>query len=246
MKKHFLCIASMLVLALTANCAFGARTTTNASLASAIRLYKAKNYSQSYVVLNNYVKKDSSNALAYYYLAMSCAQVGKKSEAIENYEKAASLATPNGQLEKFAQKGRTCLEAPDRCNEEDNMSKEERFIKGSFGSGFSEAARGTYEKHKIENMMRQMNRDDSISPRQFKDYKDFSSEVPTNDEIVSAIKTLQKAGLGDFISMNNNSMLMNNSNNNYDMLNVLLGTGSSNLNPQLIQSLLTNQMSTGF
>ena len=32
--------------------------------------------------------------------------------------------------------------------------------------------------------MREMNRNNSVEPQKFKEYKDFSGEVPTNDEIV--------------------------------------------------------------
>ena len=101
--------------------------------------------------------------------------------------------------------------------------------------------------------MREMNRNNGVDPQKFKEYKDFSGEVPTNDEIVAALRTLQRAGLSDIISNNNNiselSLLTGNSNNNQqdDIFNLLTGAnGSSKLSTQVIQSLLTNQMSVGF
>ena len=98
--------------------------------------------------------------------------------------------------------------------------------------------------------MREMNRDGDVTPQKFRDYKDFSSEVPTNDEIVAALRVLQRAGLSDVLNNNVNEMSLltgnNELNNNNAMLNMLMGSGNSSLSPQVIQSLLTNQMSVGF
>ena len=256
MKKSILAILVILFATATINIASAKTSTTNSSLASAIRMYKAKNYSQSYILLKNIVQKDPSNSVAYYYLAMSSAQIGNQEEAIKNYEKVLSLS-PSGQLQYYATKGKNCLESPDKCNEPASEESEfDRFVRGKFGSGFSEKARGTYEKQKIENLMREMNRNESITPKQFKDYKDFSSQAtPSNEEVVAALRTLQQAGFGDLISGNNyNSELLmltgktnGNVNNDYSMLNLLLGNDkTSNIDPRLIQSLLTSQMSSSF
>lgn len=246
MKKYILVLMAALICASTINIA-NAKSTSNSALASAIRLYKAGNYSQSYQSFSNIVKKDPSNAVAYYYLAMTSAQIGKKDEAIANYEKVITLS-PNGQLGRYATKGKTCIEEPSKCHETSEDSALDSFIQGRFGSGFSDEARSEYEKQKIENMMREMNRKNDIEPQRFKDYKDFSNAVPTNDEIVAALRVLQRAGLSDILSnnMSDISLITGGQNNNNAMLNMLLGKDSTNLSPQVIQSLLTNQMSTGF
>lgn len=249
MKKYILLLMTVLICTSTINFA-SAKTTSNSALANAIRLYKSGNYSQSYIAFNTIVKKDPSNAVAYYYLAMTSAQIGKKDEAISNYEKVITLS-PNGQLGRYATKGKTCLETPDKCHEESEESATDKFIQGKFGSGFSEKARSDYEKNKIENLMREMNRGNDVTPQKFKDYKDFSSEVPTNDEIVAALRVLQRAGFSDILNNNVNEMsLLTGNNENYNnnaMLNMLMGgNNNSSLSPQVIQSLLTNQMSVGF
>ena len=254
MKKRILSALSVLICTMTIPFV-EARTTVTPALASAIKLYKAKNYSQCYNSLQTVVKKDPSNALAYYYLAMTSAQIGKREEAITNYSKVISLS-PNSQLGKYATKGKTCIESPENCHADvktEELSAEEKFIRSGYGSGFSQEVRGDYEKKKIENLMREMNRNNGVEPQKFKEYKDFSGEVPTNDEIVAALRTLQRAGLSDIISNNNNiselSLLTGNSNINQqdDIFNLLTGAnGSSKLSPQVIQSLLTNQMSVGF
>ncbi|MBR1775902.1 hypothetical protein IJ750_02360 [bacterium] len=255
MKKPLLLITSILVCALSVNIAC-ARTTTSPALTSAIKMYKSGNYVQTYSVLSDITKKDPSNAVAYYYLAMTCVQVGKKSEAIANYDKVLNLS-PSGQLGRYALKGKTCIETPDKCHEPlANESEMDKFIHTKYGSGFSKEVRSDYEKQKIQNLMREMNRNNEITPNKFKDYKDFSSEVPTNDEIVTALRTLQNAGFGNMIIGNNYnsdlSLLTGNQNNtnNFDMLNLLLNNNNKNdssaMSPQLIQALLTSQMSAGF
>lgn len=241
MKKYLLIALSLIICTASINSVFAAKSTTaNSKLAEAIKFYKAKNYTQSYLVLTDIIEKDSSNAAAYYYLAMTSAQMGKKSEAIENYAKVLEL-NPNLKLARYAEKGKRCLESPERCHEEPADSQDEQFIRGKFGSGFSEQARSEFERQRIENLKREMNRNNDITPRQFKDYRDFSSEVPTNDEIVAALRVLQKAGLS-----NGYSDLSTIANPQYNELSTLLGTSGSNMSPQLIQALLSTQMTSGF
>lgn len=255
MKKLLPVITFMVVCALTMNIA-SARTTTNPALSSAIKMYKSGNYVQTYSTLTDIVKRDPSNAVAYYYLAMTCVQVGRKSEAIANYDKVLSLK-PEGILGKYATKGKTCIETPDKCHEpQDTQTEMDTFIRSRFGNGFSKEAHSDYERQRIQNLMREMNRNKEIAPNKFRDYKDFSSEVPTNDEIVTALRVLQSAGLGDIIGNNNNynselSLLTgsDDNRNGYDMLNMLFGNNNkqdSYMSPQLIQALMTSQMSASF
>ena len=258
MKKTILALLSILIITASMDCVSAKTAKTSPETAAAIKLYKAGDYTQSYVKFSNIVKKDPSNALAYYYLGMSSIQIGKKDEGIENYNKAVELS-PNGILGSYAKKGIRCAEDPIACHNPEaaaNDQPEDKFIKSPFGSGFSEQARGTFEKHKIENMMREINRKDEITPQKFKDYKDFSSQAaPTDEEVAAAINVLRKAGLGDIIGGQNyssdiNSLVgiqQNSNNSDYAMMNLLLnGNGNTNLNPQVIQSLLTSQMTANF
>ena len=246
MKKQILLLLSVMICSVSIY-AVEAKTAATPAVNSAIKLYKIGNYSESYTSLTNIVKKDPSNALAYYYLAMASAQMGRREEALENYNKVL-LLSPDGQLGNYARKGVICINEPEKCHEDIDVSDdtaEDRFIKSSFGSGFSEKAKSHYERHRIENLMREMNVKDDVSPQKFKDYKDFSSEAPTNDEIVAALRVLQRAGLGNSIS--DLSMITGAQYaNDYAVLNMLNGKNDSSLNHQMIQSLLTNQMSLGF
>ena len=250
MKKHILIALAVLICTMSLQFA-EARTTVTPALASAIKLYKAKNYSQCYLSLQKVVKNDPSNALAYYYLAMTSAQIGKKDEAIDNYSKVITLS-PNTQLQQYATRGKTCLETPENCHAPVvQLSDEDAFIQGKYGTGFSKEFRGEFEKQKIENLMREINRNSDVEPQKFKDYKDFSSTTPSNDEIVAALRTLQKAGLSNVLSNNSltdfSILTGQKTNEQNNLMELLTGVNNSDkLNPQVIQSLLTNQMSIGF
>ncbi len=255
MKKTLIVLIGMLVITGTV---FAKPAATNQQTSAAIKLYKAGDYTNSYVSFSNIVNKDPSNALAYYYLGMSSVQLGKRDEAIENYQKAVDLS-PNGILGSYAKKGILCIEEPESCHastnsNNDNESPEDKFIRSSFGSGFSQKARGTHEKEKIENIRREINRNNEIPPQQFKEYRDFSSQAPTNDEIVAAMRVLQAAGIGfgnRQISDIDSLLGVNNSANRsgYEVLNLLMNGNqgrNSNIDPQIIQSMLTNQMTASF
>ena len=263
MKKNILVLFSIVFLSMAVNVATAKPVATDSATSAAIKLYKSGNYTGAYNSLREILKKDQANALAYYYLAMTEVQLGKTDEAIEDYSRVMKMS-PNGVLGSYAKKGKKCVETPEKCHEpevsatKENETDEDRFIKGAYGSGFSKDARGVYEKQKIENLKRDINRQEELPPQRFKEYKDFSSEVPTNDEIVNALRTLQRAGLSDVLPSNRYasdvSSLLGNDNSSartgYDMLNMLLNqknsSTTSNLSPQVIQSLLTTQMTTGF
>lgn len=236
----------MSLMLLASSIAFAAPSKySNAELSKAIRMYKAGNYTQCYSSLNNIVKKDPANALAYYYLAMTSAQIGHKEEAISNYQKAIVLAGPRSNLTEYAEVGKTCLETPDKCKLEMEVSEIKKIIKSK--NSFSHDAQGEYEQLKIDDIRRRMNKSNDLSPQDFKKYKDFSSyndEVPTNDEIVAAMRTLQKAGLGDMLGTTSELSLL--TGNNYGQNQMLNSFDSSKLSPQLIQMMLTNNMSMGF
>lgn len=239
MRKNFLTILSILVL----SSMIGAVKASDVKLSDAIKQYKAGNYTGCYEQLEIILKKDPSNALAYYYMGMTSAQMGRKEDAISNYEKAITLVPEHNNLNRYARKGKRCLETPDKCEESVFDSMEEEFILNKKGPRATERVRSEIERLEIENFMRKMNRVDSIDAQEFKEYKDFSS-APSNDEIVAAMRTLQRAGFGSILNNNYSdlSLLTGDSQQN-SLLNIM---GSSSMNPQLIQALLTNNMTQGF
>ena len=238
MKKNLLIILGLIILAST--CQVYAKNSASTELTNAIKTYKSGDYSDCYSKLEQILKNEPGNALAYYYMAMTSAQIGRKEEAISNYDKAIALTSANNNLSRYAKKGKRCLETPDKCNETLYDSLDDEFIQNELGPKFSEEVKSDLERLKIENFMREMNRNENIDPKEFKNFKDFSS-VPSNDEIVAALRILQRAGLSNMMS------------NNYADLSVLTGTnqqnssimnfmGNSSMNPMLIQALLTNNI----
>ncbi len=245
MKKKVLILLGILVLATTSM--VSAKSASNPELAAAIKQYKTGNYTECYSNLQTFIKKNPSNALGYYYMAMTSAQVGRKSEAINNYAKAMALSAPNTNIYAYAKKGKLCLESPSKCQAAVFSSELEEFVNSR--KGLSKKVESEFERLKLENMMREMNNAETIDTNKFREYKDFSSYniegTPSNDEIVAAIKTLQRAGLysiGNNGFSNEMSMITGLQGNN-QMFNML---GNSNLSPQVIQAMLTNNMSLGF
>lgn len=253
MKKYIiLSLLSLFICSSNVNFA-NAKTTVTPALSSAIKLYKVGNYTECYTSLKQIVKNEPANALAYYYLAMAAVQIGNKEDAINNYEKVIMLS-PSDKLMKYAEKGKVCIESPAQCHDNSSdVSDLDDFIQTKFGSGFSEKAKSEYEKLKIENMMREMDRRNDIPASRFKEYKDFSSynNMPTNEEIVNAFRIIQKAGLSDFVagtkSISDMSWFAQSQTNDTDnMISVLTDKKNSSFNPQLIQALISNQINAGF
>ena len=167
------------------------------------------------------------------------------------YDKVISLTSLTSNIGRYAYKGKICLEKPDVCEAVSiEANSGDSFITNTSGFHLSNEVQAQLENLKREELRRDINRDENIEPQRFKEFKDFSSMnnfegTPSNDEIVAALRTLQKAGLGNV--MNNGysdiSMLTGMGQQNA-MLNML--GGSSSLSPQIIQTLLTNNMSQGF
>ena len=240
-KKSILLSMAIFILALGCN---NVLANDSYKLSDAINLYKNGNYTECYYQLNNILKNDPANILAYYYMGMTSAQIGKRDEAIENYNKVLTLSTQNNNLYKNAKKGKICIETPDKCKNALYEGSFDAFVRSNKNELFSEEVKEQHEKLKLENLKNDMNRFDNIEKSRFKEFEDFSA-APTNDEIVAALRVLQKAGLTGIANTNNYadlSILTGNSQNN-SMYNMF---GASGMSPQLIQSLLTNGITQGF
>jgi len=242
MKKKLMVALGLLILStLTAY----SKIEVPSELTPIIRLYKLGNYTEAYTKAAEFVKKEPANALGYYYMGISASQLGKKDEALDYYNKASILAPENSADYDYAARGKLCIETPNKCqNFNEKLSELDEFISNK-NMKVTEEVQAQYEKLKIENFMREMNRTEDIQPQKFKEYYDFSSmnnmPAPTNDEIVAALRTLQRAGLGNFVNNNDISML------NYSQQNPILNSfGTSDMNPKLIQALLTNTLTQGF
>jgi len=192
------------------------------NLSVAIKKYKGQNYVGCIQDTQDLTKKDPSNALAYYYMAISYASIGKKDDAINAYEKVITLSTDETLVE-YARKGSDCLNSPEGCKTKESAlgadPELDRFIRS--GEDFSKDTLDMLEKMRIERLKNNLNKE-----------AEFKGEVPTNDEIAEAVKVLARAGINPVAqnpyiqaqqAMYQNpeymqlQMMLGNQNNNNDM-----------------------------
>lgn len=182
----------------------------NATIKSAVAKYKAGNYSGCLQELFSLTKKDPSNALAYYYMAMAYTHVDMPNDAIEAYEKVIALS-PNEYLVEYATKGRDCLTDGPACHPVEENSTEEmddldRFINAPYGNGLSPELNQQVKQKQLINIKETINKKDELEHQDIQRIKDFDknkSSFNDNDkiaqvsdeEVLKAIKTLRDAGL---------------------------------------------------
>ena len=258
---------------------------SNPTLASAKAKYKNGNYTGSLQELFALVKKEPENAFAYYYMAMGFANLGDTDAANNAYERAL-LLSKDDILTELANKGRDCLIGGPSCMEAPTVDLGgisdplDEFINAPYGNGFSPELNAEIRKKELENIQNTINRKPELSPDDIDRIKkydnpapDSSSSIitgeklaladdkqPTNDDIVSALNTLKRAGMTVSIQpsapmgyqnpqMAEMSMMLGNQNStNNDMMNMvpyMMAQSAQNgekVNPQVIQSMMMNSM----
>lgn len=184
-----------------------AKSNISAPLRIAIKKYKYGNYAGCLQDCENIVVKNPS-AMAYYYLAMSYVQAGKKDEAIKAYQKVLS-SKPNTRLAEYATTGKRCLETPDRCHLEDkstvkNSTELDKLIASPSGDGLSSTVRKDFRQIRLDNLKDQINNGKELDDYTFRkinynsEDKNIITKKPSNDEIVAALKVLKDAGLNPY------------------------------------------------
>ncbi len=191
----------------------------------AIQKYKGQNYVGCMQDTLEITKNDPADALAYYYMAISYVKLGDKEKALEAYQKVIALSS-NSTLKEYAQRGELCLNNPEECKPKNSTDLEERlsdeyykFINST--KNLSKEVSDKLDEIQIEIMKQDIN----------KEVDDKKSEMPTNDEIANAVKTLAKVGVNPFTSQSNayiqaqQSMLQN---PEYMQLQMMLGNNGNN------------------
>lgn len=206
-KKLLLVITVFTLILQVPTCAFAKSSNISSPVKIAIKKYKRGNYTGCLQDCMNVVVHDPSNALAYYYMAMSYVQAGQKKQAISAYSKVLSLNS-NPRLRDYASTGKRCLETPDKCvlQTPGDNPEIDRFIASPMT--ISNSVKKDFDKRHLENLRNEINADkqiDNYEFRKFKDYSNSRSQVetsdklsdrkPTNDEIVAALKVLKSAGV---------------------------------------------------
>lgn len=194
-------------------------SSTSGAVSMAVKKYKAGNYTGCLQDCQSIVKRDPSSAVAYYYMAMSYAQAGKKNEAIAAYSKVLGLKT-NLTLSEYANRGKTCLETPEKCTAGSgvaNGSDLDNFITAPFRDGLSKTVKTEFEKKRIDSIKNEINSGKDLGGYEFQKFRDYTKDhssidngekiaqattKPTNDEIVAAMRVLNDAGLSPYSSAN--------------------------------------------
>lgn len=192
----------------------------NATVTSALNKYKAGNYTGCLQELFSVTKKDPSNGLAYYYMAMAYTHLDLQNEAVEAYEKVISL-NPNKYLAAYATKGRDCITGGPACmsadaalegSEEDLPQDDlDKFISEPYGSGMSSETDNAVKQKELTNIKETINKKENLEVEDLQRIKDFDSKNNNNqsyeddetvkiaqvsdEEILQAVKTLKDAGL---------------------------------------------------
>ena len=255
-----------IILFFTANVGLCAKS-SNAALRAGIQKYKAKNYAGCAVDMKRIVRDDPSNALAHYYAAISYARLGNKTEASNYYTKVITLDTDQT-LKAYAQRGLAYLN--DQAKYAGSNAEVEKFLDGHYKDGINPSVKKQIQTAELEQIRNKINEDlkapksKSLSaPAATEEKKDEAqadnkkSEMPTDDEIAQAVKTLAKAGINP-INFNQvpyqsndmaqlNMLLGNNNNNNNNMMMNFLpmmmqNNQNQSISKEFIQTMMMSQM----
>lgn len=234
----------------------------NANISSAVAKYKKGNYSGCLQELFSLTKKDPSNAMAYYYMAMAYTHVDMQAEAIEAYEKVIAL-NPNTYLSEYATKGKDCLTGGPTCMpetpEETTASSDEpqdeldKFINSSYGDGLSKDAESEMKLKELEKIKDTLNSKDKINKQDIEKIKEFdvkneksSIDEPekiamvSDEEILGAIKTLKDAGVNVSLQSNNPyAQMAQYQDPQMAQMSMLLGNNNSNSSMNMLPFLMS-------
>lgn len=207
MKRQVLCLLTALMIVGHAPFALAKTTTSYSPVKYAIKKYKAGNYTGCLQDCQNIVARDPSNTLAYYYIAMSYAQAGKKTEAINAYSKVLTLK-PNSQLFEYATTGKRCLETPDQCHVDTSSPSADpaldSFIMSPMNNNLAPGVRAEIEKKHLDAIKNEINSGKDVDAYDLRKLNENTTDLkneataqkmPSNDEVVAALRVLKAAGL---------------------------------------------------
>lgn len=221
----------------------------NANIKSVAQKYKAGNYTGCLQELFSLVKKDPSNALAYYYMGMAYTHINLKDEAVAAYEKVLAL-NPNEYLVEYAIKGRDCLTDGPACKPaeapQEEMSELDKFINAPYGNGLSPDLNQEVKQKQLTNIKETINQKEQLEEQDIQKIKQFdkkklnsTSEVETgekiaqvsDEEVLKAIQTLKDAGLNLTVqSENPYTQMMQYQDPKMAEISMLLGSNNNNGN----------------
>lgn len=253
MRKHIFLLG--LAIVMTATTVLGVQAKNNAELKDVIKMYKAGNYSACIQQLEPILAQDPSNAAAHYYMALASAQAGRVDDAVSHYETVITLnSSPT--LVKYATRGKLCIEDFEKCSAADSL---DTFINSKRGFDITNSVQNSIESQGLDSLRRDINDNKEIDAKRLKRFRKFSmntnESMPTNDEIVAALRVLQEAGFatpvaspvyGDLAALYGPSSSMNQGamDNLFNMMSRYGATnnGSEKIDSRLLQTMMTSQM----
>lgn len=259
---------------------FGSSVYAQGDLSSAIEAYQSGNYTTCIENMKLIVKDDPTSVIGYYYLGLSYTMTGQELLAIQNYNKVINLNS-DSTLTKLARQGKAAINNSSKIENqlrditEDIKETVEEEYNPILQDGSSSAAQEVpaetqNKKNPIPAKTTQTIKASDYARATSKPVNNPNAQ-PTNDDIVNAIRTLQKAGLlqngaAGLVGgqggaqmpmqmpmdprtqqMNSMLMMMNNNGNNNGMMNMMpyMNNGGK-VDPQLMQMMLMNQMMPNF
>lgn len=223
-----------------------AQNVSDSVLRTMVSKYKAQNYTGCIQMSDEIIKKNPSNIYAYYYKGLSLLQLGKDTEAYNAFDKAETLNS-NTTVVNYAKRAKVCIKNPENCSSlTAGNSDLDKFIKSN--KFYDKSVQAEINKKKLDRIKDNIN--DDLSGKK-------KSEMPTNDEIAEAVKTLAKLGINPMSGMNSSytnpeifemNMLLGNNNQaqngaNYMLPMLLMNqNGTQKMSPELIQTMMMTQM----
>lgn len=250
-KKLLYLLAVSMLFVQSANIALS-KTRLSNPVRVAIHKYKTGNYTGCLQDCKNIVYHDPTNAVAYYYLAMSYAKAGDKDNAVKYYSKVLSLS-PNQRLSDYAKTGKRCLETPDKCHDDgtggsadpdlDKFMAKDLPVSDKVQQGFQERA--------LKNIQYDINKGKDLDPYELNQIKQRSDietgekiaqNKPTDAEIVKALRVLQDAGLSSYVQQPAQQQPSQVADPQAAMMNPYMQAASYPQNPEMAQiSAMLNQ-----
>lgn len=167
----------------------------NDDISGVVDLYKNGKYQECITQAEIVTKNDPTSVLSYYYMALSYAKLGKKELAIKNYDKVIALGT-NKDLSNYAKTGKSKLQPKPAKENIKQITGAEGMLEDvdEEKKTTSTPAQAKEKPKKLDeqNKAEEPKKTQSVTQ---KPNQNTNDGMPTNDEIVNAIRVLQRAGL---------------------------------------------------
>ena len=228
-----------------------------------IQKYKEGNYASCIQQMREAIKKMKDDAsIPYYYIGNSYVQLGRPEDAKTAYNKVVEINKSLG-LVSLSKGAITYLDNIQNVEKADDMRE---FIESK--KFLHKEVIKDLEDKDIQNVQTEINsksnKEDSVDFNKYRYINDASQNMPTDEEIATAVKILARVGYNPYNQQNFNSDYMtmmsmmggqnNGMNNNFaSMLPYIMSQsnqyGNNNqqgINQQMLQNLMLRGMSQGF